>query len=156
METPVPVPDSSTDLTLSFTVARSPREAYDALLRVPEWWIGDVEGASAEVGDAFTYAYEPYHRTVQRVTALEPAKRVEWEVLESAIRFVDDPEEWKGTTIHFELAPADGGGTEVRFTHVGLTPKIACYANCAAGWEHYILNSLRAFIETGKGVAPPF
>jgi hypothetical protein len=149
-------PTHTQDYTRSFTATKTPGEAYAAILRVPEWWIGEVEGAFAEEGAEFVYAYEPFHRTVQRVKTLVPGSRVEWEVLESRIRFVEDEEEWKGTVIRFDVSPAADGTTEVRFTHAGLTPRIACYANCSAGWDHYIANSLKTFIETGKGVAPPF
>jgi len=147
---------ASADLVLSFTVDKSPAEVYDAVNRVADWWIGEVEGSFAPEGAVFTYAYPPYHRTVQRVLAQVPGLRVEWEVTESSINFVEDKEEWKGTVIRFEMLQAAQDKTELRFTHVGLTPKIACYQNCSAGWEFYILESLRSLIETGKGVAPPF
>lgn len=156
MEPAKNAPDAASDLTLSFVVDATPAQAYAAILRVPEWWIGEVEGAFDAPGAEFVYAYKHFHRTVQRVKTLEPGARVEWEVLESGIHFVEDPEEWKGTVIRFDVAEVAPGRSELRFTHLGLTPRIACYANCAAGWEHYILNSLRALIATGKGVAPPF
>ncbi len=143
------------DLRLSFTVEKSPLEVYDAILREPDWWIGENTGEYDRVGALFTYTYKDFHRTVQRVKTLVPGKLVEWEVLESSIHFVEDKEEWKGTTIRFEILEGDGKAT-VRFTHIGLTPKIACYTNCSAGWEFYILESLQTFIKTGTGVKPPF
>lgn len=148
-------PAESADLTLSFRVPRGAREVFDAINRVDAWWIGDVKGSFDFVGAEFTYAYEPYHRTVQRVTELVPGKRIAWEVLESAIRFVEDGEEWKGTAIVFDLAERDGG-TEVRFTHRGLTPRLACFDNCRAGWNHYVEKSLPGLIMTGTGVDPKF
>jgi hypothetical protein len=153
------------DLILSFSVKQTPAEVYDAILREPEWWIGENTGEYDRVGAEFTYAYKEFHRTVQRVKTLVPGKLVEWEVLESNIHFVAEKEEWKGTTIRFEIVEGDGdngdngdaaGKTTLRFTHVGLTPRIECYKNCAAGWEFYILESLRSLITTGKGVTPPF
>jgi len=146
----------ASDFTLSFTVPRSPHEVYDAINRVDEWWVGDVSGAFTPVGAEFVYAYKEFHRTAQRVVTLIPDAVVEWAVTESSINFVEDKEEWKGTTIRFEISRAEDGKTAVRFTHIGLTPRIACYGNCSAGWEFYILESLKTFIETGKGVAPPF
>jgi hypothetical protein len=143
------------DLTLSFRVPRGAREVFDAINRVDAWWIGQVEGSFDTEGAEFTYAYEPYHRTVQRVTQLVPGKRIAWEVLESAIRFVDDGEEWKGTQITFDIAEKDGE-TEVLFKHTGLTPKLACFENCKAGWAHYVETSLPRLILTGQGVDPKF
>lgn len=143
------------DLTLSFTVDKSPAEVYDAVNNVPAWWIGEVTGGFDRVGAVFTYAYKTFHRTVQEVTALVPGRLVEWRVTESRINFVEDKEEWKGTTIRFEIREA-GDATELRFTHVGLTPAIACYESCSAGWVFYVETGLRSLIETGRGVAPPF
>ena len=57
--------------------------------------------------------------------------------------------EWAGTTIVFELAPADGG-SELRFRHVGLTPQLECFDMCHEGWTHY-LASLVAYVDTGEG-----
>ena len=149
------IPRSDADLTLSFRVPRSPMEVYDSINRVDAWWIGEVEGTFDTEGSVFTYEYKPYHRTVQQVVELVPGRRVVWKVLESAIHFVENGEEWKGTSILFEIAEKDGE-TEVRFTHAGLTPKLACFGNCSAGWEHYVGKSLPALILTGEGVDPKF
>jgi hypothetical protein len=133
------------DLTLSFRVPQNPMEVFEAINRVGEWWIDAV----------FTYEYKPYHRTVQQVVELVPGKRVVWKVLESSINFVEDKEEWKDTLLVFDIADK-GGETEVRFTHAGLTPKLACYGNCSAGWNHYIEKSLPSLIVTGEGIDPKF
>ncbi len=143
------------NLTLSFRVPRSPMEVYDAINRVSEWWIGEFEGASNAEGAVFTYQYKPYHRTVQQVTQLVPGKRIAWKVLESSIHFVKDEAEWKDTTIVFNIE-GKAGETEVRFTHVGLTPKLECYGGCSSGWLHYIKTSLPSLLVTGQGVDPKF
>lgn len=143
------------DLTLSFNVPRSPREVYAAINRVKDWWIGEIEGAADSEGAKFTYQYQPYHRTVQQVVELIPAKRVAWKVVESEIHFVKEPAEWKDTTLVFEIAEK-GGETEVRFTHVDLTPKLECYGNCSSGWIHFVETSLPSLIMTGQGVDPKF
>lgn len=142
-------------LTLSFRVPRSPMEVFDTINRVSDWWIGEFEGTSHAEGAVFTYQYKPYHRTVQQVVQLVPSKRIVWKVLESSIRFVEDEAEWKGTTIVFEIAEK-AGETEVRFTHVGLTPKLECYGGCSSGWRHYVETSLPSLLLTGHGVDPKF
>jgi hypothetical protein len=150
-----PTPTPGPDFTLSFTVPQPPRHVFESILRVDEWWIGEVEGAFNRVGAVFTYQYRPYHRTVQEVVELAPDRRVAWKVLEADITFVADKEEWKGTTVVFDIVARDGV-TEVVFTHVGLTPRIECFENCAAGWRHYIEKSLPALITTGRGIDPQF
>ena len=43
------------------------------------------------------------------------------------------------------------GGSEVRFTHVGLVPEHECFDICHGAWTHYIGDSLRSFLATGAG-----
>jgi len=51
--------------------------------------------------------------------------------------------------VEFDIAPADGG-TELRFRHAGLTPRLACWDDCFAGWS-YFMASIKAYAETGTG-----
>jgi hypothetical protein len=85
-----------------------------------------------------------------RVEELLPGKRVVWRVLDNWMSFIDDQNEWTGTEIRFDIA-ATADGTEVRFTHVGLTPADQCFDLCRDAWGMYITKSLPAFIETGVG-----
>ena len=73
-----------------------------------------------------------------------------WRVLESHLSFVAEHGAWDGTDVVFEIADK-GGKTELRFTHVGLTPDVECYDACRKGWTHYVRESLKRRIETGKG-----
>jgi hypothetical protein len=58
--------------------------------------------------------------------------------------------EWAGTMVTFALDPAADGATTLRFTHAGLTPSLECFADCQAGWDHF-LPSLRDHVESGAG-----
>ena len=69
--------------------------------------------------------------------------------MDSHINFVKDRTEWNGTDIVFEINKQ--GGTELRFTHVGLVPAFECYGDCSGAWGFYINDSLRSLITTGKG-----
>lgn len=146
-------PNPAAGLTLSFRVPRSPMEVFDAINRVQDWWIGEIEGTAHAEGAVFTYQYKPYHRTVQQVLQLVPGERIVWKVLESHIHFVKDQAEWKDTTLVFEIEEKTGE-TEVRFTHLGLTPKLECFGNCSSGWRHYVETSLPSLLRTGQGVDP--
>lgn len=151
----MPKATPAADFTATLRVPRKPMEVYDAIRHVRDWWIGDIEGSALKVGDTFTYEYKPYHRTVQKVIELVPGKRIVWKVLESEIHFVEDKGEWKDTTMVFDLAEK-AGEAEVRFTHVGLTPKLECFEGCSSGWQHYVDISLRSLLTTGTGVDPRF
>ncbi|MBZ5737840.1 SRPBCC family protein [Nocardioides mangrovi] len=144
-----------TDYGTRFTVEQTPEEVYAAVLDVGTWWTGEIEGRADEVGEEFTYRHPPQHETRQRVVELEPGRRVVWRVVDSRLTFIAEPDEWTGTEIVFEIAPTDGG-TELRFTHVGLVPDNECYGACSAGWSHYVGGSLRSLVTTGVGLPDPW
>jgi hypothetical protein len=141
---------NSRNFTTAFTVDQTPEEAFAAINNVRGWWTGEpgVEGSTDKLGDEFTYRYKPHHYSKQKVTELVPGKKIVWLVLDSAINFVADKSEWKGTTIIFEIAKKSAK-TEVRFTHVGLVPNFECYSACSNAWGSYINGSLQNLI-TGK------
>jgi hypothetical protein len=55
-----------------------------------------------------------------------------------------------GTTIIFEVTPAESGGTRIDFRHHGLTSQLECFDTCRQGWEQN-LPSLVSYVDTGKG-----
>ncbi|TDO50780.1 short-subunit dehydrogenase [Kribbella sp. VKM Ac-2527] len=130
------------NLTITFTVDRTPDEVFAAINDVRSWWTGEIDGVTDQLGAQFTYRYENLHRSTQEITELVPGKRVAWHVVDAHLSFVADKEEWTGTDITFDLTP-NSAGTEVRFTHVGLVPTYECFDNCSTAWNHYIGDSLR-------------
>jgi len=138
------------DLTMTFTVDKSPREVFDAINNVRGWWTDDIDGSTNKLGATFKYRYQDMHRSTQKITELVPGKKVAWHVIDSQLNFVKDKNEWSGTDIVFEIAKKDNK-TELRFTHVGLVPAKECYGACAEGWGFYIKDSLRKLIKTGEG-----
>ena len=78
------------------------------------------------------------------------ATRVVWEVITSeGIKPTGHTQEWRGTTMEFDIVPA-GTGTELRFRHAGLTPRLECWNDCFAGGTHFMA-SIQALAETGTG-----
>jgi hypothetical protein len=139
--------------TTAFLVPESPEEVFQAINDVRSWWTGDIDGRTDELGAEFTYRYEDLHRTTQRITEFVPGAKVVWHVMSSHIAFVDDKTEWNGTDIVFEVEKK-GDQTEVRFTHVGLAPAIACYGRCTRAWDFYVNESLRNRITKSKANNP--
>ena len=137
--------------TTGFTVQQNPYEVYRAINDVRGWWEEGLAGRTHEVNDEFIHWVPGVHFARIRVDQLLPGKRVVWRVLDNWMSFIDDQSEWKGTEIRFDIAATDGDATEVRFTHVGLTPADQCFDICRDAWGMYITKSLRAFIETGVG-----
>ena len=137
-------------LTASFTVDASPEAAFAAINNVRGWWSGNIEGVTDQLGGEWTYRYQDMHYSKQQIVELNPGKRVVWRVVDSYLSFVNEKDEWTGTTITFDIA-AKCDKTEVKFTHVGLSPQVECYGACNDAWGSYIRGSLRSLIENGEG-----
>ena len=145
---------TSQNFTTAFTVDQTPAQAFAAVTDVRGWWSGEIDGRTDRVGAEFTYHYQDIHFSKQRITELVPDERVVWRVLESHLNFTEDPDEWVGTEIIFEVS-RKGDQTEVRFRHQGLVPEFECFDQCSNAWSSYINNSLRHLITTGKGQPNP-
>ena len=139
-----------------FTLDRTPDEVFDAVTDVRGWWSQGLEGASAELGDEFTFADgdDSIRRARFRLVEVVPARRVVWEVLDSYLGFVDDHEEWTGTRVVFDIAESTEG-TTLHFVHEGLTPSSECYEACSRGWDFYLDQSLPQLVTTGAGQPIP-
>lgn len=139
----------------SFTVEQSPEQVFAAVLDVGAWWSGQIEGRADEVGAEFSYRHPPQHYSLQRVVELVPGSRVVWRVTDSNLSFVPEPGEWTGTEIVFDIV-GSAGGTELRFTHVGLVSDVECFGACSTAWLHYVNGSLRSLITTGRALPEPW
>jgi hypothetical protein len=137
------------NFTTTISVDGTPEQAFAAINNVRAWWTGEIEGNSEKEGDEFTYRYQKFHYSKQKVTQLIPDKRVVWQVLESQLNFVENKSEWTGTEIVFDISPMDGGA-QIRFTHAGLTPALECFDDCKNGWSEYLHGTLISLIDTGQ------
>ena len=141
---------AATDFTTTFFVDQSPEEVFNAINNVRGWWQGEIEGNTDKLNEEFTYRVPGIHYSKQKITELIPAQKIVWLVTESEINFVTNKNEWTNTIITFEIKWINNK-TQVRFTHEGLIPAIACYKDCAGAWEKLIQESLVSLITTGKG-----
>lgn len=142
------------DFSSTFSVDRTPQEAFEGVTNTRGWWSENIEGVTDQVGGEFGYQFKDIHRCTIRVTELVPGRRVKWLVLDNYFNFITDQAEWKGTEVVFDISEKDGGA-EVRFTHIGLVPEYECYDVCSNAWGGYISGSLRDLINTGKGQPNP-
>jgi uncharacterized protein YndB with AHSA1/START domain len=126
----------------------SPKDAYKALTTLEGlsgWWTGDTQGES-KVGGVIRFRFGDHGGFDMKVTALDPARRVLWDVL-------DGPGEWIGTKIHFELRQ-EGDFTIVLFTHEGWKEPTESMHHCSTKWATFLM-SLKSLVETGKGAPYP-
>jgi len=141
---------STSSYTTSLTVDQTPAEVFAAINDVRGWWTGEIDGATAALGDEFTYRHGDVHVSTQRIIESTPGERVVWLVVEAHLAFTADPGEWTGTEITFDIARA-GGQTVLRFTHVGLVPQVECFDACSNAWGAYVSGGLRNRITSGRG-----
>lgn len=114
---------------------------------VSRWW-GPTEGDGA-VGGTLVTSFGEYGVNVMRVLQAGPT-RVVWE--SSALDGTTPTghtAEWLGTTMEFDFIPA-GAGTQLRFRHAGLTPRLQCWDACVAAWTQF-LSSIETYAKTGTG-----
>jgi hypothetical protein len=141
---------TSQSFSTAFLVDQSPEEAFSAITNVRGWWSRQIEGVTDELDAEFTYRYQDVHCSKQRITEFVPNKKVVWRVLDASLNFTENPNEWTGTEVTFEVSE-QGEQTEVSFRHLGLVPAFECYDKCSSAWSFYINNSLRRLITTGQG-----
>jgi hypothetical protein len=145
---------NSQNFTTTFVVEQTPEEAFAAITDVRGWWSGEIEGSTDVVGEEFTYRYQDIHYSKQKITELIPGQKVVWRIADAYLEFAEDPNEWTGTDVTFEIA-RKGDFTEVSFTHLGLVPEVECFDKCSSAWRFYINGSLRSLIAAGRGAPNP-
>jgi uncharacterized protein YndB with AHSA1/START domain len=134
------------DYTGQVSFTRSPSAVFEALTTLEGlagWWSA-VTGSSHVDGE-LRFFFADDIPVIFHVDEAIPAMRVQWTCLGYAYL-----PEWASTVITFALAPRDNGGCELKFRHAGLTPKLECFDDCKAGWDHF-LPSLQQFVDTGVG-----
>lgn len=130
-------------------------KVYQAITKVEElrkWWTYDCSFDSAKLSDKYTFRFGAIYKTMQ-VKELVLNEKVIWKCVE---HFYPDESliknnEWEGTEIIFYLTNNLDNGTLLDFTHVGLTPELECFDICQKGWNYFLNESLKAYLEAGSG-----
>lgn len=145
---------TTTDFSTTITVNQTPNEVFNAINNVRGWWSEEIEGNTEKLNDEFRYHYKDVHTSKMKLIEVIPDKKVVWRVMENHFNFIKDNSEWMDNKIIFEITEKDGG-TQLRFTQLGLVPSYECFDICQEAWTNYISNSLRSLITTGKGSPNP-
>ncbi|HUR60820.1 MAG TPA: SRPBCC domain-containing protein [Candidatus Thermoplasmatota archaeon] len=143
-------PSKASDLSLTLDLSKAAPAVFAAVNDVAAWWNRGVEGTTRGLGAEFAVQFDDLHFSRQRIVDWVPDRRVTWLVTESRLSWLDDPAEWNGTRVDFQVTPR-GQASELRFTHEGLLPDVECYQGCSAAWQHFVGGSLRDLIEKGRG-----
>lgn len=145
---------TASDFNTILLVDQTPAEVFNAINNVRGWWSENIEGGTTRLNDEFTYQFKDVHKCTMKLIEVIPDKKVVWLVLDNYFNFTEDKTEWTGTKIEFEISEKENK-TQLHFTHRGLVPAYECYNICFDAWTHYINDSLRNLITTGKGLPNP-
>jgi hypothetical protein len=140
---------TTTDFQLIIAVPSTPADAFDAVCRVSDWWVTDIEGETRGVGSAFIVRFgDPYVEF--KNVEFAPGETASWLVTDCYLPWLEDKTEWTGTTVRFDISPTNDG-SQVTLTHIGLVRELECYESCEQGWQQYFQNSLKNLIQEGTG-----
>jgi uncharacterized protein YndB with AHSA1/START domain len=133
-------------------IAATPERVWAALTNPDEighWWTNDLN-AKSEVGSLAEFRFGEWGDFVLRfeIAELEQDKKVQWITRQG-------PPHWAGTSVTWYLEPLQSG-TKVVFTHEGFAKIDEAYEQTRWNWR-YFLDSLKSYLETGKGTpgTPP-
>lgn len=133
----------------SVLINTTTERAFEALtLEVAHWW-GDTDRLAEKTEDIFKVSWgKPYYQF--RVTDLVPKEKISWVCIDchQIHEGLDGIEkEWVGTKLHWTIEDMCNGQTRVSLLHVGLVPSFNCYEVCHSGWNHFINERLKDYLE---------
>ncbi len=114
---------------------------------VSRWW-GPTEGDATADGTLIT-RFGDHGVNATRVQEAG-TNRIVWEPIAApGTTPTGHTQEWLGTTIEIDIRPTDAGA-ELRFRHIGLTPRLDCWDACQDAWT-YFMSSIETCAKTGTG-----
>ena len=133
------------------TAACSQEEAYVAIThKMSEWW-SQMSATFDNVGSRATVTFEGMKTYWSfEAISLERPHLVVLKCIESHHIHLGQPDkiltEWLNTKLIFKIDAVDGG-CQVEFTHEGLNQELVCFDVCENGWDHFIGESLRDYLQ---------
>jgi uncharacterized protein YndB with AHSA1/START domain len=133
------------------TIAATPGRIFNALTQQDElarWWANEAR-VKPEVGSLGEFRFRPPAGVLQfEVAELDAGENVHWISRQG-------PPQWAGTSVTWQLTPVHNG-TKLVFTHDGFAQADEAYKQTRGNWA-YFLDSLKSYLETGKGTpgVPP-
>jgi len=122
-----------------------PERVWGALTQPDEiacWWAEEAR-VKLEVGSLGEFRFRPPAGDLQfEVAELVQNKHLHWISRQG-------PPQWAGTSVIWQLEPIPNG-TRLLFTHDGFVKKGEAFEQTRGNWD-YFLDSLKSYLETGKG-----
>ena len=137
------------DFNTTIIVPQNKADVFNAITNVRGWWDKAIIGKTDKLNAIFVHHAVNVHTCKLKIIEFEPDKKIVWLVQENYFSFTKNAHEWEGSKIEFEISKTFFK-TLVRFTHIGLTPKLECYEHCASEWTDYIQQNLVNLISKTK------
>jgi len=136
------------DINVDVQIKAKADQVFDALTQkqhLSAWWTPNAQEASSVGMKAkFDFQGADFY-CVMEVMKLEPI--IEWVCLEAGNR---KNQEWVGTIVVWTIKDNQDGTTSLSVLHKDWADKTELYSQCQSGWKYY-LDSLKEYLETGKG-----
>lgn len=137
-------------------VNASAKDAFRALTSGHSMWWTPCDGAFTRIGDRIKFTFPPQESFwTFEAKDLIPAQLVTLLCVDAHHIILGQSDasltEWLDTTLRFKIT-AEGDQTKIDMEHDGLVPDLDCYDVCKAGWDHFFLRSLKAYLDTGTGM----
>jgi uncharacterized protein YndB with AHSA1/START domain len=120
-------------------------ETVSSVEGLKSWWTSEVSG-SADQGGQLSFGFGKGTACIMAVEELDPEHRLVW-------RCVEGPDEWRDTTVSFELTH-DNGETVVEFCHGLWSEATELLAHCSTKWAVFLVG-MKSLLEGGPSVAWP-
>lgn len=127
-------------------VSASSEKIFKAITsQLNDWW-GRTDKSVSKIGDEFTTSFGKAYWKF-KILDYKENEILTWKCIAGEPEF---NAEWIDTTIYWNISSSEGM-TKISFLHDGLIPEFKCYDICAPTWDMFITQSLKMFVETGKG-----
>jgi hypothetical protein len=137
------------DYNATISVNATPKETYEKIAKVGDWWAKNFTGKALNENDTFKVRFGETFVDF-KITEAIPGKKIVWYVTDCHLDWITDKKEWKDTKVVWEIS-AKNNATQIKMTHVGLTPEVECYNDCEVGWNGHVKGSLVKFLTENKG-----
>ena len=120
---------------------------------VQEWW-GNTDSVSSKLDDEFTTSFGKTFWKF-KIVELKRNSKIVWECIDAKhihAGYDGIEKEWIGTKVEWFLEVKSQNETILNFVHNGLVPELNCYEICWPAWKRFATQSLKNFVETGKGM----
>lgn len=138
----------------SVSIKANSATVFNAITKsVKKWW-GNTDFPVSKLDDEFTTSFD---KTFWKFKILEfkPHSKIVWDCIDAKhihTGYKGIEKEWIGTSVEWKLEEKNQNETILYFTHNGLVPELNCYEICFPAWEIFVTQSLKSFIESGKGM----